>query len=296
MKAGFIGLGVMGAPMALNLAKAGVELAVYDVSADALATLKEAGAVVVSTPADCALGADAVITMLPNSEIVREVVLGSGGVAETLSSSAVFVDMSTGSVGDCLSLGKEFEGRGLAFVDAPVGRTPWDAQAGTLLILMGGSSEAKKRARPFMEILGNEIIDAGEAGNGMRLKVVNNYMTVVGAVLAAETLALGRKVGLDRDVVMKTLAGTVAGKGPINVLYPKKALAGDLTPLFSAALAQKDLLLALELATDEHVRLGLGEKARDVYRRMGDRNMLQQDMTALLPLLESEAGLSSQNP
>lgn len=292
MKAGFIGLGVMGAPMALNLARAGVDLSVFDVSQSALARLAEAGARVARTPADCASGADAVITMLPNSSIVREVALGADGAVNTMGGSSVFIDMSTGSVRNCMSLDAALAERGVAFVDAPVGRTPWDAQAGTLLILLGGNEEAKRRARPYLTLLGNEIIDAGAVGNGMRLKVVNNYMTVVGAVLAAETLVLGRKVGLDREVVMKTLTGTVAGKGPINVLYPRKALAGDLTPLFSGALAQKDLLLALELATEEKVSLGLGEEARNVYRRMGDRQMLQQDMTALLPLLEAEAGLT----
>jgi 4-hydroxybutyrate dehydrogenase/sulfolactaldehyde 3-reductase len=277
----------MGAGMARNLARRGHAVAAYDLSKAALEGLGESGARFATSAADAARGADFVITMLPNSKAVADVLFGSGAVAEHLGAGTLVIDMSTGATKDAIAAATKLAERGIAFIDAPVGRTPWDADAGTLLILVGGDADDVNRAKPILACMGNEIIHAGPVGSGTRLKLVNNYMTVVGSALVAETLALGAKVGLDRDLTVRVLQSTVAGKGPLNVLYPKKVLAHDTSPLFSGRLAQKDLLLAIDLADSTGTHLALGAAARDLYAQAERAGMLDRDMTALLEVLEA---------
>jgi|SRR5579862_32424 len=294
-KVGFIGLGRMGAGMARNLIKGGHALTVFDVSPGALRPFAESGAHIASCSRDAATGADFVITMLPNSRAVRQTVLGDDGAIDGMPSGSVLIDMSTGGFEDALDIARELNRRGHAFIDAPVGRTPWDAEAGTLMILAGGTTEDIERARSLFECMGNELVHAGPVGSGVKLKLVNNYLTVVGSALVAETLTLGRKVGLDRDLLVRVLRSTVAGKGPLNVLYPKKVLAGDITPLFSGRLAHKDLVLALELANSVGSPLPLGAAARELYSLGQAYGRLDDDMTALLLVLES-ASLATTDP
>lgn len=283
---GFIGLGRMGAGMARNLIKGGHALAVFDLAPAALQAFADSAARLASSPEDAASGADFVITMLPNSRVVRQAVLGDDGAIHGMPTGSMLIDMSTGAYGDVLDLAEEVGRRGHAFVDAPVGRTPWDAEAGTLMILAGGATGDIERARGIFACIGNELVHAGPIGSGMKLKLVNNYMTVVGSALVAETLTLGRKAGLDRDLLVRVLQSTVAGKGALNVLYPKKVLAGDVTPLFSGRLAHKDLVLALELANTLGSPLPLGAAARELYSLGQAHGRLDDDMTALLLVLE----------
>lgn len=283
---GFIGLGRMGAGMARNLIKGGHALAVFDLAPGALKPFVESGARIANSSRDAAAGADFVITMLPNSRVVRQTVLGDEGAIQGMPIGSTLIDMSTGGYDDVLDLAEEVTRRGFAFIDAPVGRTPWDAEAGTLMILAGGAAEDIERARSIFDCMGNELVHAGPVGSGVKLKLVNNYLTVVGSALVAETLTLGRKVGLDRDLLVRVLQSTVAGKGPLNVLYPKKVLAGDITPLFSGRLAHKDLVLALELANTVGSPLPLGAAARELYSLGQAHGRLDDDMTALLLVLE----------
>lgn len=289
-KVSFVGIGTMGGPMARNAIKGGHAVTVYDLAADAMKRFHNTGARLADSPADAAKDADFVLTVLPNSPHVREAVYGPKGIAETLSPKTLFVECTTGSVQDFKVLAKSMGERGLRIIDAALGRSPYDAEAGTLLFLVGGTKEQVEEARPVLATMSESIVHCGPQGAGITTKVINNYMTVVGVVMAAEALTLGRKAGLDRAMLVKVIQSTVAGRGAINVVYPKKALAGDLTPMFAGELARKDMTLALELGAQLGVPLFTGSGARQAYALQAAQGKMHLDMTALLSVLEEVTG------
>lgn len=288
-KVAFIGLGTMGGPMARNILKGGHALAVFDFHQAALDKFSESPARRAMTPADAADGAEIVVTMLPTSADVEAVMFGSDGAAQRMAAGSLLIDCTTAAPHRSIALGKQLADKGIRMIDAPVGRPPWDAQAGTLMFMVGGEEDDIATARPVLDCMGNEIIRCGSQGSGATVKVINNYMSVSGMVLAAETLAFGRKAGLDRDILLKVLQSTVAGRGAINVLYPKKVLAGDLTPLFAMRLAHKDLGLALELGGRLGVPLGMGAAGREELGLGQAWGRMEEDVTAILLVLEDVA-------
>ena len=289
MKVAFIGLGVMGGPMAMNLINKGHSLAVYDLFERSMERFKRIKCRLAASPSDAAQGVDVVITMLPNSPEVREAVLGPTGACHTMKPGALLVDMSTASASGSIALAKELNTLGFRMVDAPVGRTPRDAVAGTLLIIAGGAKQDVEEVRPLFECLGDTIVHAGPQGHGIKLKLVNNYMSTVGTLLTAEALTLANKAGLDRDVVVKVLSATTAGRGQLIVNYPKKVLAGDTTPDFPLRMAHKDVSNALALGAEVNSPLLLGAIAREMFALAGPWGRADQDWTAMLLLLEDIA-------
>lgn len=286
----FIGLGVMGAPMAKRLAAAGHVVAVYDISDSARAAFADVEhARVAASPRDAAEGADYLFTMLPESRHVEQVLFGEDGAAEVLAQGALVVEMSTGMPEMTLDFARRLQAGGRRLVDAPVGRTPADAAAGTLLVLAGGSTDELQELDPLLRCFANEVVHVGELGSGIKLKLVNNYMSMVTMVITAETLMFARKLGLDRDTVVHVLQNTVAGRGQINVNYPRKVLAGDLSADFPLRLGLKDLSQALELARTVGAPLSLGGASRELFSLARSWGRSEQDCTAMLLLLEDLA-------
>ena len=279
--------------MARNILKGGHALSVFDVHRPAVDKFSGTAARRATSPADAATDAQIVVTMLPTSADVDAAILGSQGAAQEMAAGTLLVDCTTAAPHQSIALAKELAGRGIRMIDAAVGRPPWDAQAGTLMFMVGGTDEDVDSARPVLDCMGNEIIRCGPQGSGAMAKVINNYMSVSGMVLAAETLAFGRKAGLDRDVLLKVLQSTVAGRGAINVLYPKKVLAGDLTPLFAMRLAHKDLGLALDLGSRLGVALGMGAAGREELGLGRAWGRMEEDVTAILLVLEDIAQATS---
>jgi len=286
MKIAFLGLGTMGGPMARNLIEAGHVLAVFDLSARALEPFAGLRCRVAGSPQDAATGADAVITMLPDSSHVREALLGAAGACQALARGRLVIDMSTIAASASLALARDLNAQGFRMLDAPVGRTPADAAAGTLLVVVGGAESDLAEARPVFECLGNTIVHAGPQGHGIKLKLVNNYMSAVGTLLTAEALTLAKKAGLDRDVTVKVLSSTTAGRGQLIVNYPKKVLAGDVTPDFPLRMAHKDVSHALNLGAEVGSPLLLGAILREMLGLAGPWGRADQDWTAMLLLLE----------
>lgn len=286
MKMAFLGLGTMGAPMARNLIAAGHELAVYDVVPKARDAFAGERCRVAASPRDAATGAEVVMCMLPDSKQVREALLGADGACESLPPGALVIDMSTVAASASMELAQELRERGYRMLDAPVGRTPRDAAAGTLLVIVGGAEEDLARARPLLEVLGDSIVHAGPQGHGIKLKLVNNYMSTVGTLLTAEALTLANKAGLDRDITVRVLSGTTAGRGQLIVNYPKKVLAGDTEPDFPLRMAHKDVSHALALGSEFGSPLLLGAIAREMFALAGPWGRANEDWTAMLLLLE----------
>ena len=289
MNIAFLGLGTMGGPMARNLIRGGHALAVFDVAEAALDPFRELGCRTAQSPGDAAQDADVVVTMLPDSSHVREVLLGPDGACRTLRQGALVVEMSTIAASASVAMAKELNAAGFRMLDAPVGRTPRDAAAGTLLVIVGGDAKDLEEARPLFECLADSIVHAGPQGHGIKLKLVNNYMSTVGSVLTAEALTLANKAGLDRAVTVKVLSGTTAGRGQLIVNFPSKVLAGDVTPDFPLRMAHKDVGHALALGSEVGSPLLLGSIAREMFSLAGPWGRGDEDWTATLLLLEDLA-------
>lgn len=284
----FIGAGVMGEPMARNLARAGFRLAVFDRIDAALRKLADTSCRLASSAEDAARDADVVITMLPTTRDVRGALLVDGA-ARSMRASGLVVDMSTGDAIESDALAAELRAMGLRHLDAPVGRTPRDALAGTLLVMAGGDAADVAAARPLFDAIADTVVHVGASGAGIRLKLVNNYMAMVGMVLTAEALMFGAKLGLDRRTVVDVLSQTTAGRGQLLTNFPHKVLAGDLTPDFPLRMGYKDLNLALNLAASVGAPLGLGAYSRELFALAKSWGRDGQDCTAMLLLLEDIA-------
>src|SRR6266567_7161634 len=282
---GFIGLGTMGGPMARNLLNAGFNLRVFDIESKAAQALVSAGAAEANSAADAARGAEAVITMLPNGEHVEAALFGPTGGAETMERGSLFVDMSTIAPAVTDRIAKQMAERGVAMLDAPVGRSSQHAVEGKLLIMVGGAEADLKRARPALEQLGDTIVHCGPVGSGARMKIVNNFMSVTINVTTAEALTLAEASGLDPELARKVMLGTVAGQGHMEMTYPAKVLKGDLTPGFMVDLAHKDLGLALDLASQLGVAVPTALAAREAYELARSEGHGRHDWTAIYAVL-----------
>lgn len=285
----FFGLGTMGGAMARNLIAGGFKLRVFDVADAALAPFRELNCRVTGSAREAADGAQVAICMLPDLAHVEAALLGPDGACGALAKDSLVIDMSTISADGSDKICAEVRKRGFRFVDAPVGRTPRDAAAGTLLVIAGGNKADLEQARPLFECMGDKIVHAGPNGAGIRLKLVNNYMAIVGTVLTAEALTLASKAGLDRAVTVEVLSNTTAGRGQLIVNYPNKVLAGDVIADFPLRMAHKDISHALSLGADTGVPLMLGAVAREELNLAKPWNRANEDYTAMLLLLEDIA-------
>ena len=288
---GFVGVGVMGAPMSRNLMKGGHEVRAYDVSRQALSTVETDGAVGTATPAEAAAGSDIVISMLPTGTEVGAAVFGTDGIAEGISKDALYVDMSTILPMDTDKVAAECAEAGISFVDAPVGRLSKNAEDGTLMIMVGGTNEDVERARPLFELMGDTIIHCGPVGMGSRMKVVNNYMATSLNALTAETLTLAEKSGLEVDLAIEVMSGTMAGRGHMTTTYPLHVLKGNLAPGFMVDLAHKDMGLGLDMAAALRSPTAVGAAARQVYTLAQAEGRGREDWTSLYQTVRGLAGL-----
>lgn len=293
-KIGFIGLGAMGRPMASNLRRKGFELVVHDLRPAPCQALAALGARVAKTAAEVARETAIVVTMLPDSPDVRRVVLGPGGIAEGRHEGLLVMDMSTIDPAVTDELAAELVARGIAFVDAPVGRLVSHAERGESLFMVGASHNDLGRVKPLLEAMGTTVHHCGKPGNGIRTKLVNNYLGVISCQVNAEALALAQAYGLDLETTLEVVNGTTATNGQLKQGWPFKVLKGDIEPGFRIALAHKDLSLAIEAARQAGVPTFVGVAARECLgqaRRTGD--YANKDFSALLEVVCMQAGIAT---
>ena len=287
----FIGLGQMGSPMASNLLQQGHQLRVFDVNAEAVRHLVDKGATPAANPAQAAKDAEFIITMLPNGDLVRSVLFGENGVCESLSTDALVIDMSTIHPLQTDKLIADMQAKGFSMMDVPVGRTSANAITGTLLLLAGGTAEQVERATPILMAMGSELINAGGPGMGIRVKLINNYMSIALNALSAEAAVLCEALNLPFDVAVKVMSA--AGKGHFTTSWPNKVLSGDLSPAFMIDLAHKDLGIALDVANQLHVPMPLGAASREVYSQARAAGRGRQDWSAILEQVRVSAGMTA---
>ena len=293
MKIAFIGLGTMGLPMARNCIENGHDVVGFDLNPTALEKHVANGGTVAETGAEAAKGADLIVTMVPNAAHVRAALFDANGVLDGMNSSALIIEMSTIHPLESDAIREQAASRGFALMDGPVGRTSMHAQSGQLLVMAGGTPAQIEQARPVFDAVGDTVIDCGGPGMGIRMKMINNFMSIVNNVVTAEALTLAESIGLDVGMAIDVMAGTAAGQGHMSTTYQAKVLKGDLTPAFMLDLAHKDLGLALDLAAQVQSPAPMGAAAREMYTIARGQGRGKQDWTAIYEGIRMLAGLES---
>lgn len=253
-RVGFIGLGIMGAPMAANLLKAGFEVTVWNRSPSRTQRLLEAGANGADSPADVAAASEVTLSCVTNSGDVEEVALGPNGVIDGARPGSVYIDCSTIAPEMARKVAAALAKRDVAMLDAPVSGGDIGAQAGTLAVMVGGESATFERCLPVLEAMGKTIVHVGPNGAGQVVKLCNQIAGGLNLLAAAEAIGLARRAGVDPEKMLEVVSAGAAGSWMLSNLAPR-AVRGDFAPGFMVDLMQKDLRLVLDAANETHTPL-----------------------------------------
>jgi 2-hydroxy-3-oxopropionate reductase len=285
---GFIGLGIMGKPMARNLMEAGYELMVYNRSRGKVDELAQEGAEAAGSPREVAEQSDIIITMLPDSPEVREIIAGEDGVFEGIKEGSLLIDMSTISPVVTEELAAAAGDKGVGMLDAPVSGGETGAIDGALSIMVGGSEEDFERARPIFDVLGQTVVRVGEAGAGQVVKACNQIVVALVIEAVSEALVLGSKAGVDPEKIIEVLSGGLAGS---KVMEAKKSffLEHDFEPGFRVELHHKDLGIALAAGREYGVALPVTAIVSQMLEALKAKGSGDRDHSAILTLLEDLA-------
>ncbi|MEE2810810.1 MAG: 3-hydroxyisobutyrate dehydrogenase [Pseudomonadota bacterium] len=285
MKIGFIGLGNMGGPMAANLAKAGHGVTGFD-----MADVAIEGVTMAESAAEAATGADVVITMLPNGDILRHV---ASEIIPAMAAGAAFVDCSTVDVDSARAVADQAAAAGLLAVDAPVSGGIGGAAGGTLTFMAGGSAEAFAKAAPLFDIMGQKAVHCGDAGAGQAAKICNNMILGVTMIATCEAFALADKLGLDRQKMFDVVSTSSGYSWSMNAYCPAPGVGpqspadNGYQPGFAADLMLKDLRLSQQAAGSADADTPMGQLAEALYTQFVDNEDGKgKDFSAMLPRFE----------
>jgi len=288
-KLGFIGLGAMGRPMALNLMKAGHAMTVYARRAQTLEPLVAAGARAAANPAEVARAADVVFSLVTASADSEAVALGADGIVEGARAGCIVIDMATISPLATRRIAQALEARGIEHIDAPVSGGPAGAQGATLAIMAGGKPQVYAQVKPLFECLGKTILHMGDHGAGQVTKACNQLALTVTAQAAAEALALARSCGLDPARVHEALMGGVAASRVLD-LFGRRMVSRDFGTGIDTRLYHKDLGIVLELAQEAGLPLPAGAVVKQQINALMGAGEGNADFSALIRALERAAG------
>jgi len=288
MKIGFIGLGNMGAPMAANLVKAGYAVNGFDVAPAALD-----GVDICADAASCATDCDVVITMLPNGAILQAV---ADEIKPVMQAGTVLLDCSTVDVETAKSIAAEMAEAGIDMLDAPVSGGITGAAAGTLTFMVGGTDKAFAIASPLFEVMGNKAVHVGGAGAGQAVKICTNMILGVTMIATCESIALGDKLGLDRQKLFDVLSTSSGASWTVNSYFPAPGVGpsspadNDYKPGFAAELMVKDLGLSQQAAEAVDADTPMGAYALALYQQfVGTEDGEGRDFSAMLPRFEARS-------
>ena len=285
MQLGFIGLGTMGRPMALNLLAGGHAVAVYARRPEAARPLVDQGAVACPAPAAVAERSDVVFTMLTGTRDVEQVVLGEGGVIAGIHPGALVIDMSTIDPTATRAIAGRLADGGVDLLDAPVSGGPQGARDAALTIMVGGPSAALERARPLFGLLGPTVLHMGESGAGQTTKACHQLALLVTAQGVAEALTLADRCGLDVERVRQVLMGGVASSRVLD-LFGTRMASRDFSAGIEARLYHKDLDIVLGLARDHGTALPAGSLTMQFINALIGRGRGRDDLSALITVIE----------
>jgi 2-hydroxy-3-oxopropionate reductase len=284
-KVGFIGLGIMGKPMAKNLMEAGYDLVLYNRTLEKAEELAEDGAEVAANPREVAENSDIVVTMLPDSPDVRNVVAGEDGVVEGIQEGALLVDMSTISPVVTEELAAKLGERGASMLDAPVSGGDVGAIEGTLSIMVGGSEEDFERAKPLFDVMGKTVNHVGPTGAGQVTKAANQVVVALTIEAVSEALVLGSRGGVAPEKILDVLSGGLAGNKVMEVKR-EKFLSHEFDPGFRSELHHKDLGIALAAGREYGVVLPVTAIVDQMLLAMKKKGWGGEDHSALLRIIE----------
>lgn len=288
---GFIGLGIMGKPMAMHLARAGFSLNIVGTRArKAVEELQQHGARVFGSAKEVAAHSEAVITSLPDTPDVLETALGKDGIMEGARRGLLYVDMSTISPAAARRIAVEMEAKGVDALDAPVSGGQKGAIEATLSIMVGGSAEAFERARPLFEAMGKTIVHVGGSGAGQVAKAANQIICAIGWQAIAEGMTLAVKAGVDPQKVLDAIGKGAARSWALEVRVPE-VLKGNFKPGFMARLQYKDLKIAMDTGRDLGVPLPCTGLVTEFYKVIVGQGRGEWDTSALVTLEEDLAGV-----
>jgi 2-hydroxy-3-oxopropionate reductase len=264
-KLGFIGLGIMGKPMAKNLLKAGYELVVYDISKESVAELVAAGAKAGSSSKNVAEQTDIIVTMLPNSPHVKAVVLGKDGVIEGVKKGLIVVDMSSIAPLASREIAGELSKKGVEMLDAPVSGGQEKAEAGTLAIMVGGKEEVFKKCQSILEVMGGSVNLVGDIGAGQTTKLANQIIVAINIAAVAEALTFGKKAGVDPERIFNAIRKGLAGSQCLEDKAPRM-FKGQFKPGFKIGLHVKDLTNVFETSRSLHTAMPLAAQVMEMLQ------------------------------
>lgn len=297
MRIGFVGLGVMGMPMATNLARAGHRVSGYNRSPEKTKRFAAAGGIAASSVADAVYDADVVITALPDSPDVEEVVLGADGVFASAPNGTLLIDTSTISPATARHVAAAAVDVGMRAVDAPVSGGEQGASNATLSIMVGGEIDDARRARPILSILGTSIVHVGPSGAGQTLKAANQLIVAGGLQLVAEALTFLKAHGVDLPAAVQALSGGLAGSRILDLKGPTM-IRHEFAPGFRIDLHHKDLGILLDAASAVDVVTPVGALVAQLMASAHARGHGHLDHSALLLGVEDLSGRrdASQSP
>ncbi|HHV94827.1 MAG TPA: 2-hydroxy-3-oxopropionate reductase [Firmicutes bacterium] len=287
-KLGFIGLGIMGKPMAKNLLKAGYELVVYDINEEPVKELVELGAKPGASSKDVAERSEVVITMLPNSPEVREVALGKNGIIEGAKPGTIVIDMSSISPIASQEIAAELAKRGITMLDAPVSGGEPKAIDGTLAIMVGGPKDAFEKVKDILLCMGSSAVLVGDIGSGNVTKLANQIIVALNIAAVSEAMVLAVKAGTDPEKVFQAIRGGLAGSTVLDAKMPM-ILERNFKPGFRIELHIKDLLNALETAHSVGVPLPLASQVLEYMQALKVDGKAKDDHGGLIQFYEKLA-------
>jgi 2-hydroxy-3-oxopropionate reductase len=289
MKIGFIGLGIMGKPMAKNLLKAGHELMVYDIVDAPVKEVVTAGAKAAISPKDVAARSDVIITMLPNSPHVKEAILGKNGVIEGVKPGSIVVDMSSIAPLAAQEVAAELAKKGVEMLDAPVSGGEPKAIEGTLAIMVGGKPEVFEKVKPILLKMGTSAVLCGEIGSGNVTKLANQIIVALNIAAMSEALVLAAKAGVDPGRIYQAIRGGLAGSTVLDAKAPM-VLKGNYKPGFRIELHIKDLQNALDTAHALGVPVPLTSGIMEIMQALRVDGKQKDDHGGVIQFYEKLAG------
>jgi 3-hydroxyisobutyrate dehydrogenase len=292
-RVGFVGLGVMGSPMAGHLAAAGYELTVFDIDSEKTRSVSSAhGAITGAASARAvAENSDVVFTMLPSGEYVRDAALGSNGLIEGFSGGELLIDTSSCEPWLTLQTAQQLAAQGVAMVDAPTSGAEAGAKAAELVFMIGGSDADVDRARPYLDVVGKGTFHLGPIGSGHSMKSINNLITAVTFLATAEGLALGTRLGLDPNVMTDVLNVCTGMSWVSQTHFRQRITNRAFDDPFKLELMLKDVRIALGLAEDQDMPLPLSKLGEKIYALADDSAGAGASVSELVRYVEKTTGV-----
>ncbi len=285
---GFIGLGHMGLPMAINLVKAGFTVTGFDLQSMAMEHFTNAGGIAANTLQQAARSQDIIITMLQTGQQVKQVCLGGDGLLDAATKGSLYIDCSTIDIATSRLIHQEANSRQIHSVDAPVSGGVVGAAAGKLTIMVGGTEQAFLQAKTILTALGTKIIHTGAAGSGQAAKICNNMILGISMIAVSEAFVLAEHLNLSPEKLFEVVTNSsgqcwaISNYAPVPGLLDNVPANNDYKPGFTAAMLLKDLRLSQESAAKVGISTPLGEKATALYQQLNDDGMADLDFSAII--------------